>query len=317
MMRIFVSGPDDIAGYIIAIKLVNLGHDVTLLCINGANLVVLGLTVYTSPQEAYLSGHYDLAISSGILPRDYKARVPFTGVSPEGCYDSITLELFARSKIPRFDEEIRSFMEAPSTTRISGRTGNTVFRESALAHELLDGLKGLEIGASSQNQFGLSGCLYLDYSDNTKNSYFGQMQLRDTGLIYPVDVVGDGELLPFKDGSFDYVINSHVLEHIWDVKSAIDEWMRVSRKFVFIVVPHKDRCGESDRPTYTAEIAMSRYKAPRPKHHSIEEHLASWRTEDFLCMCADLGYNVLRYQDIDDKVGIGFTIVLESKNPGQ
>src|SRR5690242_12882690 len=39
------------------------------------------------------------------------------------------------------------------------------FKESKLAHQLLDGLRGIEIGASAQNPFGLN-TLNVDYSDD-------------------------------------------------------------------------------------------------------------------------------------------------------
>ncbi len=39
------------------------------------------------------------------------------------------------------------------------------FRESQLAHKYLDGLKGLEIGGSEHNSFGLD-TLNVDYTDD-------------------------------------------------------------------------------------------------------------------------------------------------------
>lgn len=43
-------------------------------------------------------------------------------------------------------------------------------------------------------------------------------------------VAGDVERLPFRDGSFDYVILSHVLEHLPDPERAISELQRVARR---------------------------------------------------------------------------------------
>jgi SAM-dependent methyltransferase len=46
-------------------------------------------------------------------------------------------------------------------------------------------------------------------------------------------VVADGQYLPFKDKSFDYVIASHVLEHVENPQKFISELMRVaSRGFI-------------------------------------------------------------------------------------
>jgi ubiquinone/menaquinone biosynthesis C-methylase UbiE len=42
-------------------------------------------------------------------------------------------------------------------------------------------------------------------------------------------VVADGLMLPFKDKSFDYVITSHILEHVSDPRRFASELMRVAR----------------------------------------------------------------------------------------
>lgn len=42
-------------------------------------------------------------------------------------------------------------------------------------------------------------------------------------------VIADFQQLPFKDGSFDYSICSHVLEHVEDVPSALNELSRVAK----------------------------------------------------------------------------------------
>jgi SAM-dependent methyltransferase len=43
-------------------------------------------------------------------------------------------------------------------------------------------------------------------------------------------VVADGHALPFKDGSFDYVIASHILEHVDDPQKFVSELARVARR---------------------------------------------------------------------------------------
>lgn len=51
----------------------------------------------------------------------------------------------------------------------------------------------------------------------------------------------DGKTLPFPDESQDYVFASHVLEHIEDSQSAVEEWFRVLRPggYLVICVPHQ------------------------------------------------------------------------------
>ncbi len=54
------------------------------------------------------------------------------------------------------------------------------------------------------------------------------------------DVIGSVTKLPFEDGAFDVVCAFQVLEHIMfsDFEIALKEMNRVSRKYVFISLPH-------------------------------------------------------------------------------
>ncbi len=46
-------------------------------------------------------------------------------------------------------------------------------------------------------------------------------------LSQEAHIRGTAECLPFKDGTFDFVITSHLLEHIQDTRAALKEWLRV------------------------------------------------------------------------------------------
>lgn len=52
----------------------------------------------------------------------------------------------------------------------------------------------------------------------------------------------DGKTLPFADKSQHFIYSSHVLEHISDRKSMIQEWFRVIKTggFIITIVPHQD-----------------------------------------------------------------------------
>lgn len=62
------------------------------------------------------------------------------------------------------------------------------------------------------------------------------------------DYYGHGSFLPFKDNSLDYVVASHVIEHIANPIAAFAEWYRVLRPggLIYMVVP--DRRYTFDRP---------------------------------------------------------------------
>ena len=92
------------------------------------------------------------------------------------------------------------------------------FKESALAHQLLDGLEGLEIGGSAHNSFGLK----TRNVDNTNElTCFKQEEIKLCGESLPVDIVSPGDQLPLEDNSVDFVVSSHVIEHFPDPIKAL------------------------------------------------------------------------------------------------
>jgi predicted SAM-dependent methyltransferase len=66
----------------------------------------------------------------------------------------------------------------------------------------------------------------------------------DVRRVAGISVVADVRALPFRDGAFDLVRGSHVLEHFhtWDVPGALREWARVLRPrgWMMVCVPDFD-----------------------------------------------------------------------------
>lgn len=62
----------------------------------------------------------------------------------------------------------------------------------------------------------------LAASENAENAFFVAM---------------DAEMLPFKKGSFDFVLCTEVLEHVPEWKKALLELQRVARKKILITIP--------------------------------------------------------------------------------
>ena len=56
------------------------------------------------------------------------------------------------------------------------------------------------------------------------------------GIEYEASKIED---LPFKDGEFDTVICTHVIEHILDYRQAISELRRITKKRLIIIVPRE------------------------------------------------------------------------------
>jgi SAM-dependent methyltransferase len=182
-------------------------------------------------------------------------------------------------------------------------------RESALAHHYLDGMKGLEIGGSIHNPFGLD-TLNVDYTASL-DTIFKQAEVEIAGGTLPVDVVASGDALPFLDESQDFVVSSHVLEHLPDPIMALKEWYRVIRPggFIFMIIPHKERTFDRSRPRTTLAELLHRHRTGQCP--GAEQHCSVWITEDVVELVTHLGWSIVEVQDVDDKAGNGFTVVIQ------
>jgi SAM-dependent methyltransferase len=193
-----------------------------------------------------------------------------------------------------------------------------LFKESALAHQLLDGLSGIEIGGSYHNAFGLD-TLNVDYTDDMTTS-FKLDEIALCGEALPVDIVAPGDQLPIETGGTDFVISSHVVEHFFDPIAAIREWMRVSRKYIFIIVPLRDALpSDRDLPiTQLVElIERNTGVVPNPAVDT-HEHCTRWEAQGFLEMLNWIyaqdwgqGWATCAVEVPDLKVGNGMAFALK------
>jgi ubiquinone/menaquinone biosynthesis C-methylase UbiE len=71
--------------------------------------------------------------------------------------------------------------------------------------------------------------MILNIGCGFNNRKFGDIDL-DMNIKAKPDVCGNCEKLPFKDETFDYVKAIHVLEHVDDVISVMDECWRVTKQ---------------------------------------------------------------------------------------
>ncbi|GEM_PF-727315 len=186
------------------------------------------------------------------------------------------------------------------------------FPESKLAHQYLDGLEGLEIGGSAHNPFGLNS-RNVDYTADLATVHKLE-EVKICGEALPVDIVAPGDVLPVAEGSQDFVISSHVIEHFFDPIKAIKEWQRVVRPggYVFIIAPHKERTFDKERSrTPLAELLDRHNGIISPPAVDTHHHYTVWTPEDLLEVCRHFDWNVVEFHDADDKVGNGFTLVIQ------
>jgi SAM-dependent methyltransferase len=175
----------------------------------------------------------------------------------------------------------------------------------------LGGLKGVEIGAASHNSFYLDAINVDRYADD--ETKYKRLERKLSGRTAKVDVVANGDDLPFRADSHDFVFASHVIEHFPDPINALSEWVRVARRYVVVVVPHRDRTEDAGRPLTSVEELVRRRRESFTSQDDV--HWSVWTCESFLEMCAAIGLRVLDRQDPDDKVGNGFTVVIDATVP--
>jgi len=195
--------------------------------------------------------------------------------------------------------------------------------ESALAREYCVG-KGLEIGGAAHNPFGLN-TVNID-NTGSMETIFKKKELKSCGKALKVDVVADGDSLPFHDGCQDFIVSSHVFEHLSNPIKALIEWDRVIKPggIIFMIVPHKERTFDHISPRTTLEHLIEDYE----NNETINDcnyingkkcHHHVFITEDLVQLVLymvhemRMKWELKAVRDIDDKVGNGFTIVIKKE----
>jgi len=208
------------------------------------------------------------------------------------------------------------------------RATPAAFPEHQLAHELLDGLSGLEIGAATHNAFGLKT---RNVATREGHEFYAEEQQALGVEPAAVDIWATGDRIPVPDQSEDFVLSSHVLEHLPNVVGAFLEWDRIVRHggYVFMIVPLKGalsadapreltslehfiecyRRGWSIDTHPTAEVPggrMGHYHTFTPDQLT---DLVDWMRGRGLCR-----WELVAREDVDSKVGNGFTLVFRVRH---
>jgi SAM-dependent methyltransferase len=172
----------------------------------------------------------------------------------------------------------------------------------------LDGLKGVEIGAASHNRFYLDAINVDRYASD--DTVYKREERRLARRAATVDVVAPGDDLPFADNSYDFVFSSHVIEHFPDPIKALREWVRVARRYVVVIAPHRNRTFDAGRSLTPIDELLERHSNGFTSEG--DRHWSVWTCESFIEMCKRADLPVIDSQDPDDKVGNGFVVVIEA-----
>ncbi len=201
------------------------------------------------------------------------------------------------------------------------------FPDSALAHQLLDTLQGIEIGASDHNSFHLPGCINVANEDQIE--FYRNSQIVMNGCYVEIDVFDDGETLAtFADGSQDYIISSHMFEHLANPIKALLRWVQVIKAggYIFMIVPQRDAApGDVGRELSTYAEWYQAYTEGWTPETAPEErtraaggprgHYFVYSATSLMnlisSVCQDLGMRleIVSIEDPDKKAGNGFTLV--------
>lgn len=180
---------------------------------------------------------------------------------------------------------------------------------SRLADRYLLGLRGVEIGGAAHNSFFLD-TVNVDLAPLPST---WQAQVSHAGHRMPIDVVAPADDLPFRDGSYDFVLASHVLEHVPDPIGALHEWARVARRYLFVILPRPENEFDAARSLSELDELVYRYRSgffTSGAWDDWDEHWSSWTSSTFVALCRHIGLSVLDVQDPDDKRGNGFAVVI-------
>lgn len=209
------------------------------------------------------------------------------------------------------------------------------FREHDAAHLLLDGLTGLELGPSSHNAFGLEGSSSVAPPDDF--DFYKDGQVYQNGKYIETDIPGEADSIPIASDSQDYILSSHVFEHVPNPFKAFIEWGRVIRSggYVFMIVPQRDAL-ESDRgrELSTFEEIMDAFANDyNPKTMPKERTMAAggprghyWvytkeSLKEIIKLWSDsyapkgVKWELYYEEDPDKKVGNGFCLVYKIMKP--
>jgi SAM-dependent methyltransferase len=144
--------------------------------------------------------------------------------------------------------------------------------------------KGLELGplANPVVSRGMGDVRYLDHVDtNALTARYATHDGFDVDAIVPIDYVSNGSIRDAvgDDAPFDYVIASHVIEHVPDLIAWLDDIRSVLRDdgVLSLAIPDHRRCFDALRsPSVTADVVHAHLTgATVPSPRQVFDHYSS------------------------------------------
>jgi len=158
-------------------------------------------------------------------------------------------------------------------------------RRRALSYQYLRG-QGLEVGAL-HNPMPVAAGVRVHYIDRKPEEGLREEYRRDADTAkVPLDIVDDAEALStIADASRDFVIASHVIEHMENPLHALANWLRVIRPggMLYLAVPNREHTFDRHRPVtpfcHLLEDLRHGPEASRESHYLEWMRLVGGRSE--------------------------------------
>ena len=177
--------------------------------------------------------------------------------------------------------------------------------------------KGIEIGAAAHNPFNLENCINIAPKED--EAFYKQSQEDMCGYSVDIDFYGYANDMPVEGNSYDYIISSHVLEHVHDPIGAFKEWDRVVKDngIIFIIVPKRDALpSDKGRPLPNLSDFMAAHNNPGVNNsEGFSNHIWVFSLPllvelvTFFNKEYKKNWEILETEETDSKVGNGHTIV--------
>jgi SAM-dependent methyltransferase len=109
--------------------------------------------------------------------------------------------------------------------------------------------RGLEVGPGKSPQCERTNAVFLDRFADNKDA------------TPTPDIMADAGSLPIRDGSFNFLLSSHMLEHHQDTLRVLYEWRRVLKPggVLFLILPHHARTFDRHRAITTLQHHIDDY----------------------------------------------------------
>ena len=192
------------------------------------------------------------------------------------------------------------------------------FPESSLAHRWLDGLKGLEIGPSTHNPFGLE-----TRTVGLPDAIYHREQIALVGQAAPLDILAEADAIPVPSESEEFVLSSHVIEHCPNFLKTLWEWYRIIKPggFLYLIAPHPDAApGDRGKPLtdwghIVQDYVLNATAETEPEAgrflHCHYHIFSSGTMQEFFSQFFGERLVLVDGREKDDKIGNGFALVYQ------